>query len=774
MLYLNPPFLIINGVAVFGDHADPLQYYYMPLMPQLTTVKDPVTEVDMPQIQFIRYRGRAGNGGFLNFDVNLGLPDEDREQMVIKIRQDMNLPDKPRLAPIPIEDGNVRLLLLGKATDFAPPPPPDGTLPASGGTPPPTPPAADDGQPRFVIKMDHPAKPSLYGDNQATFSVQLDQDGVSVLEKALLGQMSPIGIVYSLTFLALRPAYSVRLTIDWDRVQKHMDESFGVNIMFSSYEIDKVVDELIESRAIVIESDTFITEDQDKGIINRRDQALDEVRDMITDNFFTSSINPIDTGKDGLDRATDAVQKVSNMLVTGGAAGFASFSYKKIDMTRIDHKKLNSNISERTTVRKNIYPQGHLSGLFRVLRNPGVNVEDFIVSVDLDNPWFERRHINVISRGNFDDDNISSINVMLQYNNQPRNIILESSVDRKVLEWNSAFGADGNLIMKAIYTYRVTFKNFDGGERPLFLDSPELTIETENLEIYPRELYTIKSIPVLALNFPWDHYSAVEIDLNYSDPVNHIEIEDSFLLTKEKPGTVWKLFMMDSNLDAFRYKIIYRSVDSKDVEMSWVTSDEENITIRDPFPQKRTLLIVPNIEWTKVDSLFVDVLYEDPENDISESGSFDFRETSSNPKQFTVDLQNKNRQLVQFDVTILFKDGSLTRIPTSYTLDKRIIIRSDMKGHRIINIHTDDNLFEPKNLREIKVEIKYEDAMHGLTYEDAFSLENNSDQKNFEYDYVDASYATYDYKVSYLYNNGLSRSGDWQKEKLPEIRIPVK
>ena len=33
MLFLKPPYQMINGVAVFCDHADELQYYYMPAAP---------------------------------------------------------------------------------------------------------------------------------------------------------------------------------------------------------------------------------------------------------------------------------------------------------------------------------------------------------------------------------------------------------------------------------------------------------------------------------------------------------------------------------------------------------------------------------------------------------------------------------------------------------------------------------------------------------------------------------------------------------------------
>ncbi|RIE05287.1 hypothetical protein [Cohnella faecalis] len=91
----------------------------------------------------------------------------------------------------------------------------------------------------FALSFSHNAKPALYGDNQSAFSVQLTKEGVIALREALQGEMSPIGIIYSLDYLALRPAYSVRLSIDWERVQNHLDETFGSDSIFINPKLRK-------------------------------------------------------------------------------------------------------------------------------------------------------------------------------------------------------------------------------------------------------------------------------------------------------------------------------------------------------------------------------------------------------------------------------------------------------------------------------------------------------------------------------------------------------
>jgi hypothetical protein len=49
-----------------------------PMAPKLTMVKDPTSSDLTPQIQLMKYRGMAGDGGFLNFDCNLGLERRDQ------------------------------------------------------------------------------------------------------------------------------------------------------------------------------------------------------------------------------------------------------------------------------------------------------------------------------------------------------------------------------------------------------------------------------------------------------------------------------------------------------------------------------------------------------------------------------------------------------------------------------------------------------------------------------------------------------------------------
>jgi hypothetical protein len=763
MLYFNPPYPIVEGVSLLPDHQDPLQWYFMPLAPHLTMVDN------QPQIQVIKYRGAAGsstalNGGFLNFDCNIGVDGRTLAKIQSKLRDMFSLADTPRLAPIPVVDGSVKMMLFGMQSPALTTGSGVGTGSAAAASP-----ATDPTVPKFVTKIDQAAKPSLYGDNQAAFSVSLDAAGVTVLEKALQGVMSPIGIVYSLDYLGLRPAYSVRLHVDWDRVQKHLDQTFGIDALFVSTQIEKAVDELIESRVIDLQVDTFVPEDEDSGsIISDRDKAVHEVYDMITTAFFTPSIDPVKEEQDGWQKAEHFAKTISGLAATGGWGGVGTFSYKNVDYTRVDRKILDVNITERTTVKRTCCPQGHLSGLFR-----GLDLAQYIMNVDLDDVYFRRRRVRAISRANFEEDSISSLAVRVKYGDEPKDVILDSSNAAADLEWTSSV-VNGSMVRDVTASYQVNFKAVDGTQRPIALPSQAQKSQLDNLEINPRELYSIVHVPIVPLSFPFDRFPQVEVHTRYNDLANGIRLEDVALVTKDKTPPDWKVFVRDPKNDKFEYKLIFRGADNRDIERTWAVAEDQHIMIRDPFPMKRVVDVVAAVSWQQVSQVFVDLFYDDLASSFSKQDSVAFAPTDPNPKSFSVDLRNPNVRLIAYEVTLLFANGNVRQVPRSYTLDRRILVRADMKGHRIVTMHMPKALdFTAANLRQVTAEANYVDATNGLNFSNLATFMAASDVSTFEFDYVDPSLARYQFRVTEQFTNGLSKQSDWQMADQDDLTITV-
>lgn len=744
MLSLEPPYHVIKGVCLFRDHADPLQWYAMPGAPRFATTAETINgvQVKIPQLQLIKFKGLAGTGGFLNFDVDLAIDDELLEDVKAELRGAANLPDAPRVSPLPVVDGSVRMMLFDKATP-EPGPQPQGGEPE------------EDDPLKFVLKLSHAAKPALYGDQRAAFSVQLSQEGVTVFEKAIRGELSPIGVVYQLDYLGLRPAYHVSCHVDWTVLQKHLEEheEFKVPLFYSS-SIDKVVDELIENRVIVIKVDTFDVETGNSDVMARRDEAINDIKDMITDTFFEPSLDPIERTADG-----DAVGTVARVLRAVGSAGmseFSAFTKRKVDITRIEQKRLDFSMSERSAVRRSIYPQGHLAGLFRQLDLTGVGMERFVTEVDLDDPWFQRREIEVISRADFEKDSIQSVNVELTYEGTPKSVLLTKDNPKETVSWSSKL-RDGGMIRDVVVKYTVNFGEVDGTERPKNLVSESSTVIADKLEVAPRQLYSLVPVPVDATLFPWDRYATVELALKYDDAANQIAQNDVLVLTKDADDAQWAMFVRDPDRTAFSYRTTMRSQDRPDREEQWKETGDKRVTIRDPFSVPRSVDVVPQADWMTTDRIFVDLTYSDDEHGISEQESFEFNANATTTQTFRVRLADVARRRVQYAVTVMMKNSDVIEVPKSETLGNRIFVGERMRGHRVIDIRLAPVDFAARGIKKVTLDMLYEDEDHGLKLASTYTFTSSDTLAAFEYDYVDGGPQDYQFHYRTVFTNNLSK-----------------
>ena len=64
-------------------------------MPHLSTEPDPVTGAPVPRLQLLEFRGGAGNGGFLTFQVDVGFPPEKLDALRSELRRIHRLATTP-------------------------------------------------------------------------------------------------------------------------------------------------------------------------------------------------------------------------------------------------------------------------------------------------------------------------------------------------------------------------------------------------------------------------------------------------------------------------------------------------------------------------------------------------------------------------------------------------------------------------------------------------------------------------------------------------------
>ncbi|MFP8781299.1 hypothetical protein [Hydrogenophaga sp. RWCD_12] len=273
MLQLDSRSISIEGVTVFRDHADASQFWYLP-GPVTLSKRDADQRT---QFTYLKYKNRGGTarrgGGYLMIETRLRL-DPDLERRVLERLASISR-GRPRLAPVPFDDGTVSCVALN--------------LQGSGGTRATTSATAPEGSFNAVESILGAGKPSLAGDNTAVFSLELSAEGATILEKALKDGTTPIGVIYDLKYTGLRPAFNVKITADFNQVFTHFSTSADGQRGFVRAGIDTGFERLVRSGAIKIEVADMTGTPENEARIK---EALDFFKAQVLNTWFTPVLTP--------------------------------------------------------------------------------------------------------------------------------------------------------------------------------------------------------------------------------------------------------------------------------------------------------------------------------------------------------------------------------------------------------------------------------------------------------------------------------------------------
>jgi hypothetical protein len=267
MLQLGATSFVIDGITVFRDHADPNQFWYLPAPVRLS--ERPTDHA--PAFTLVVYKpaavtGGAKGGGFLMFEVDLRM-DQDTEQGILaEVRR--FAPGRPVLSPVPFDEGEVQCVALNVQG-----------------------PAGTHGSGAFtaVEEILGAAVPSLFGDNQAIFSLTLSTAGATIMKQAFDQGAAPVGVIYKLRFTALRPALHVTITADLSRVYQELSLGVDAQVYWVRVGIEAAFQKLRQDGVIQIKVDDFVPGPERP---QQEQWALDFFRDKLLADWFEPSLSP--------------------------------------------------------------------------------------------------------------------------------------------------------------------------------------------------------------------------------------------------------------------------------------------------------------------------------------------------------------------------------------------------------------------------------------------------------------------------------------------------
>ncbi|HSF43239.1 MAG TPA: hypothetical protein VLT87_25790 [Thermoanaerobaculia bacterium] len=724
MLYLDAPIGPIGGLMIYRDHADPDLFYYVPERPRLAN------NDGVPEFVFLKYRRditdnpdfdpdvkQALGGGFLAFTVDLGVSDEQLDDMKRELGRFSN--GEVKLTPIQFRKGSVRLTITKDAADA---------------------PGAEPAAPRgltFFEEVYGATQPSLFGFNRATFAVVLSQEAATLFEAALKSGISPVGVIYDLEFLGLRPAFHVKITAEYKRIYESLEVGFGargqIGPVSVAAEVDVAFQKLRDSGAVKVEVLNFT---DDESLRKQADDAFNWFKTDLIKDFFKTSMEPPSfmransgggllgqlqnlLGPMGASQtgsplpqmgapttqaptpASPPTNQASGMAtgqsqtgaaVQGGGAGGTQsnlspfqvgFSLKVMHQDELKTREFE--YSMQAAVARTAAPQGLFSTVVE-----GLDLDKAIKEVNLDDDFFKRLVATVSMGGDLVKPGINVVAVNLEYpanrkpNEEPEHV--DGFLFKPDALDPHTFTAWLNKKKALDYRYQldIHFKpDSPWVGKEAHVTTPWRVTRDRQLTVDPLDDIGLFDIELALGTVDAAQIDQIQVEMTYEDAANDFETQKTFVL---RPGSQasarWQLRLSDPRLRTYRYRLTYFLKDGVRYQTDWQTSEDPSLVINDPFEGSLKLRLVPLLDPAALLEANVNLQYEEAATGYERRVQALFAGGAPLTSQaITIPTLAKDPSDFSYDVTVIRQDGSVFESGTiTSAADTKAIVISDGAG----------------------------------------------------------------------------------------------
>jgi hypothetical protein len=658
MLTLGKAAITVDGITVFADHRDKNQFWYLPGPVGLARNR----EDNRRMLSLIKYRnipterGDLG-GGFMTFETNLRLPDETESKILSELAE--VAPDEPRLAAVPFEGGTVECVALD--------------LQGSGGMegePP------EEGGFRMVEQILGTSTPSLFGDSSAIFSLTLSQEGATLLEEAMRGGASPVGVIYHLKFTAVRPNLHVHIKANWERIYKHFGGEVEGNIYFVQGAIAGGFEELRENRAIEVEVVDF-TNEEDRA--QKEEQAMEFFKTTLMQKLFEPKLALGQMQHEA--KTSDLARTASDLAAAAEKAKESAkmgIAFKLKALRQEERRTATYEYNRSDAVTREYAPQAFIGLLAQDLED----LDSHIVVADLDDPFFKTLDIEVLPPPiSFADYGLASAHVSINYpdpqdpsKHQSADVLFES--DQQGRE-RCQFFLNSNFDLGYDYSVKYVFRTGSGweGEEHAY-QIPAQHTDDRRLQLNLSKDVGFLPISVEPNNIDSEVVESVEVHLRYESPTGWSR-EKTFIIKPADQPQEWKLRLSDPNHRTYSYRYIYHLPSGDTWETEWQEREASSLLVNDPFDWQLHIEIIPAVDAEKVRMAFVDLIYEDPDNGVHHEQSVRLMQDDLKqglPHDIFLALEDRTERAFQYRVTLLGTDNQPHQGELVTTTEPRIFV----------------------------------------------------------------------------------------------------
>ncbi len=696
----------IGSVTAYGDDIKPNLFYLLPGGPRFRT-----DEHGVPMLRFIKYRqlreeGGDFFGGLIAFDTCLAVPPDQLEAVKAVLQQRVNRWYQDRgQTPPPVE--------LGPPTYTA------GTVSLT----------IENADKQLVQKVTGAGVPSLFGENVATFFVELTKEGATIFEQAMQGQNGFVGVIYKCKVWAKLPPITGNAFWNaskfYDFVQTiNTEDNFWSE---DSYE-ESIRETMIQSdvqrvtlNMVAIPgmspADQQQLENQIRTNLNRQLEAAVE-RNMLKE------IQAVDPDTKSL-REDQDIEDIKR-----------SVSKTSIASVTID-------VTENHTIEWTLNPQGMLPNITTMTGPNGpIKWADHAMEVDLNDPFFQTLEVAVMVNANFEDLPVFSVEVKLAYplgDQKVEEFLFKSPNDVGRFR---TFIVDKNKKYK--YSYTVNYKNVS---QPLSFpavetDDTKLTINVDDLGVWAVD------IAPGDMNFTQVKQAQIAVRMEETDP----PIERQFSMTEGAKTFKIREVTGKKRTKPYKFQVKYFMADGKEFDSGWHDQDAPQLYINDPFAATRTISLrsVGDLQ-NKIASIMVDLTYEDAENDYRQTKTVAL--SAATPfLDWSFPVVSETGGEVRYAATIQYKDGTSREI-ASTPATRNTIELGDIIARRL-NVRVVPDLVDFTRVKLVNVSLHYLDAANAIDQRHDIMFKTSVPEQVWTVDLKDAQSTTYEWSALFFMADG--------------------
>lgn len=695
----------IDGVTVYGDERDPAKFYPLAAQPYFRISNGTLN------FKFVKFRALIDKdnrkvGGICNFDTEFAVPKDKlasiKEVLQSRVnRQFENSDDTPpevTFGSLRYTKGSANLLI-------------------------------SDENNVLVEKVRGAGKPSLYGNNVASFSVDLSEFGAPVFEAALQGQGGFVQVVYDLYFSAKLPPIKAR---GWFNAAKFYSFFQEIDIEERVYNEDSY-EETIREKLVQREArGTFFEwgEVTDEDIKQQIRASVEKSLDAAIERNLIEQIPPAE--RVGLDLYKD--QDIEDVK-------------KFLSVHRVS--SVNIQFTENQVIEHNIAPNGMLPNITTMTGPDGENYrwEDFALTVDANDDFFKQLDVAISCNADFDNLPIHSIEVFVEYKHgdvsASEEFVFRSADD---VSRFVTFTHDNHRRYK--YSYQVNYK----GESRTF--NQELT-ETEGdklvINVDDLGIWTV-DIGIGDVNFA--QVDQAQVALRYEDTGVDL-IEKVFTIDKDTTEHSLRELIFEPRRKPYLYKVKYFMKDGKEFEQDWHEGHSDQLYINDPFSATRTVGLRAVGDLTeRIERIFLDLKYVDAKNDYNQTLSIALSKDKSF-HDWAFPVIDEVGGVVSYVGSIQFRDGTMEAILETLAETNTIQVGEIVRGHLEVEIITD--LIDFSEVRLVRLALRYIDEANEMMARENFILRGAGETHVWKIGIKDRNATTYQWSADFFMADGSRR-----------------